>query len=134
MINDNYIRNLPPWAEVIYVWPLASALWVPSALSSSPAAYCSDYRLWIVTMAEYELWAAFLKSDSENYAQFSELIRKGCFSIRCAAARKPSSRFVLGSRFLPSDSLKKTDKKLLLVQYNLIWQHDTFYHYKTPLW
>ena len=46
--------------EVIYEWPLASALWVPSALSSSPAAYCSDYRLWIVTMAEYELWAAFL--------------------------------------------------------------------------
>ena len=109
------------WSNICM--PRASALWVPSALSSSPAAYCSDYRLWIVTMAEYELWAAFLKSDSENYAQFSELIRKGCFSIRCAAARKPSSRFVLGSRFLPSDSLKKLTKNYCL--FNIILYYNT---------
>ena len=107
-----------------YGCPLASALWVPSALSRSPAAYCSDYRLWIVTMAEYELWAAFLKSDSENYAQFSELIRKGWGFNSMCCYWKPSYRFVLGSRFLPSDSLKKLTKNYCLL--NIIFFKKEF--------
>ena len=90
-------------------------------------------RLHTVQTTVCELWQwlnmsselLFLKSDSENYAQFSELIRKGCFSIRCAAARKPSSRFVLGSRFLPSDSLKKLTKNYCL--FNIILYYNIIY-------
>ena len=103
---------------VIYGWPRASALWVPSALSSSPAAYCSDYRLWIVTMAEYELWAAFLNRTLKIMLSFLNSFERVGASIWCAAARKPSSRFVLGSRFLPSDSLKKLTKNYCL--FNII--------------